>query len=86
MNLRHDEALWQLKKYVQHVESEPQLRNHSLNQVTCKMVYAQLAAELAFIIAAFRPLFSQRVWRCAHVLLIGGFWHLAGERSRVLCV
>jgi hypothetical protein len=30
-----------------------------------------LPAELAFIIAAFRPLFSQRVWRCAHVLLVG---------------
>jgi hypothetical protein len=30
-----------------------------------------LSAELAFIIAAFRPLFSQRVWRCAHVLLVG---------------
>jgi len=30
-----------------------------------------LPAELAFIIATFRPLFSQRVWRCAHVLLIG---------------
>src|SRR3954468_13832100 len=30
-----------------------------------------LPAELAFILAAFRPLFSQRVWPCAHVLLIG---------------
>jgi hypothetical protein len=30
-----------------------------------------LPAELAFIILAFRPLFSQRVWGCAHVLLIG---------------
>src|SRR3954471_1029191 len=30
-----------------------------------------MPAELAFIILAFRPLFSQRVWRCAYVLLIG---------------
>jgi hypothetical protein len=30
-----------------------------------------LPPELAFIILAFRPLFSQRVSRCAHVLLIG---------------
>jgi hypothetical protein len=30
-----------------------------------------LPAELAFVILAFRPLFSQRVWSCAHVLLIG---------------
>src|SRR3954452_23021010 len=30
-----------------------------------------LPAELAFIIAAFRPLFSHRVWRCAQILLIG---------------
>src|SRR3954467_15698478 len=30
-----------------------------------------LPAELAFIILAFRPLFSQRVWGCAQVLLIG---------------
>src|SRR4051795_2542698 len=28
-------------------------------------------AELAFILLAFRPLFSQRVWSCAHVLLLG---------------
>ena len=30
-----------------------------------------LPAELVFIILAFRPLFSPRVWGCAHVLLIG---------------
>jgi DDE superfamily endonuclease len=30
-----------------------------------------LPAELAFVILAFRPLFSHRVWGCAHVLLIG---------------
>jgi hypothetical protein len=30
-----------------------------------------LPAELAFIILAFRPLFSLRVWSCAQVLLIG---------------
>jgi hypothetical protein len=30
-----------------------------------------LPAELAFIILAFRPLFSQRAWGCAQVLLIG---------------
>jgi hypothetical protein len=30
-----------------------------------------LPPELTFIILAFRPLFSQRVWACAHVLLIG---------------
>src|SRR5918995_5204717 len=30
-----------------------------------------LPAEPAFVILAFRPLFSQRVWGCAHVLLIG---------------
>lgn len=30
-----------------------------------------LPAELAFVILAFRPLFSQRVWDCARVLLIG---------------
>jgi hypothetical protein len=30
-----------------------------------------LPAELAFVILAFRPLFSPRVWGCAHVLLIG---------------
>jgi len=30
-----------------------------------------LPAELAFIILAFRPLFSHRVWSCAQVLLIG---------------
>src|SRR5918911_5707327 len=30
-----------------------------------------LPAELAFVILAFRPLFSRRVWICAHVLLIG---------------
>jgi DDE superfamily endonuclease len=30
-----------------------------------------LPAELAFVILAFRPLFSQRVWGCAHALLIG---------------
>ena len=30
-----------------------------------------LPAELVFVILAFRPLFSPRVWRCAHVLLIG---------------
>jgi hypothetical protein len=30
-----------------------------------------LPAELAFLILAFRPLFSQRVWGCAKVLLIG---------------
>ena len=30
-----------------------------------------LPPELAFIIAAFCPLFSQRVWSCAQVLLIG---------------
>ena len=29
-----------------------------------------MPAELAFIILAFRPLFSQRVWSCAYVLLI----------------
>src|SRR3954465_10648840 len=28
-------------------------------------------AELAFILLAFRPLFSPRVWGCAHVLLLG---------------
>jgi hypothetical protein len=32
---------------------------------------ATVPAELAFILLAFRPLFSQRVWSCAHVLLIG---------------
>src|SRR4051812_42724481 len=30
-----------------------------------------LPAELAFIILAFRPLFSQRVWGCVQILLIG---------------
>jgi hypothetical protein len=30
-----------------------------------------MPAELAFIILAFRPLFSHRVWRCAQGLLIG---------------
>jgi DDE superfamily endonuclease len=30
-----------------------------------------LPAELAFVILAFRPLFSQRVWDCAQVLLMG---------------
>src|SRR3954468_21162599 len=30
-----------------------------------------LPAELAFLILAFRPLFSQRVWACAQILLIG---------------
>src|SRR4051794_33344042 len=30
-----------------------------------------MPAELAFIILAFRPLFSQRVWACAQTLLIG---------------
>ena len=30
-----------------------------------------LPAELAFVLLAFRPLFSQRVWGCAHTLLIG---------------
>ena len=30
-----------------------------------------LPAELAFVILAFRPLFSHRVWKCAQVLLVG---------------
>jgi hypothetical protein len=30
-----------------------------------------MPAELAFVILAFRPLFCQRVWGCAYVLLIG---------------
>lgn len=30
-----------------------------------------LPAELAFVILAFRPLFSRRVWECAQILLIG---------------
>src|SRR5215210_7244908 len=30
-----------------------------------------LPAELAFVLLAFGPLFSQRVWGCAHTLLIG---------------
>src|SRR4029434_4766797 len=30
-----------------------------------------MPAELAFVILAFRPLFCQRVWDCAYVLLIG---------------
>jgi hypothetical protein len=30
-----------------------------------------LPAELAFVILAFRPLFSCRVWECAQILLAG---------------
>src|SRR3954447_14094373 len=46
-----------------------------------------LPAELAFIILAFRPLFSQRVWGCVQILLIGAIL-APGKRTvtSVLCV
>src|SRR4051794_4672202 len=44
-------------------------RSEPIFFVECFM--PNLPPELAFIIAAFCPLFSQRVWPCGHVLLIG---------------